>query len=787
MSYNSAITDAQIRATPLPVSGTVTVTPSGTQTVAGSVSITGAVAVTGTFYQATQPVSGTVTVGNASLAVTGTFFQATQPISAASLPLPTGAATETTLAALNTKTPALGQATMANSQPVVIASNQSSINVSDVNASTGPTAFTTSDAVGGAPDGVGTPINAASTAGSIVSITVPAGMESWTMQMTAYGTGAVYTEASVDSTNGTDGNWVAVKGRRTGTSVGVESVVYTMVANGTYRGNCAGFTYLRARLIGTGTPSIKFILSAGSGATFLNSGIPSGTSSIGTVILGAGSAAVGSVSSVDTTASGTITAISQNVALALNGKSGAAIQITGTWVGTLQFEGTVDGTTWSTINGVYAGASTPTPTITANGLVRLTPSGLAQFRVTATAWTSGTATISMRASDATGGTFINQSLTAGTNVIGKVGIDQTTPGTTNLVSIGTNGVVALGAGASAIGSVTVTGTTAVSGTFFQATQPVSAASLPLPAGAATETTLAALNTKVTAVNTGAVTISAALPAGTNLIGDTNGRQFVASADTTLQSAAVAVGNGTVLTTTGYGTALIQITGTFVGTVTFEATEDGTNYTSISAVQVGTSLISTTATVPGIYRLASVGMTNIRARISAYTSGSITALGRTTNAPFGIKVVALAAGANTIGTVIATQAMANATTGDTGAKTATGNGATQTNAGNKGVQILIALGAVSGTTPTAVFKVQGSVDGGTTFYDIPGATTASLTATGNFGIMVYPGAATTAGTTTSGATATASMGLPRTWRLVWTIGGTTPSFAITAVQYNYLPN
>lgn len=63
---------------------------------------------------------------------------------------------------------------------------------------------------------------------------------------------------------------------------------------------------------------------------------------------------------------------------------------------------------------------------------------------------------------------------------------------------------------------------AVTGTFFQATQPISAASLPLPAGASTETTLAALNTKVTAVNTGAVTISAALPTGANTIGTTTG-------------------------------------------------------------------------------------------------------------------------------------------------------------------------------------------------------------------------------------------------------------------------
>lgn len=74
----------------------------------------------------------------------------------------------------------------------------------------------------------------------------------------------------------------------------------------------------------------------------------------------------------------------------------------------------------------------------------------------------------------------------------------------------------------------------VTGTFWQATQPVSgtvtanagtgtfaisASSLPLPTGAATESTLSTLNGKVTTCNTGAVTISAALPAGSNNIGD----------------------------------------------------------------------------------------------------------------------------------------------------------------------------------------------------------------------------------------------------------------------------
>lgn len=54
----------------------------------------------------------------------------TQPVSASSLPLPTGAATETTLAAVKAKTdniPSLGQAAMASSVPVAIASDQSTI------------------------------------------------------------------------------------------------------------------------------------------------------------------------------------------------------------------------------------------------------------------------------------------------------------------------------------------------------------------------------------------------------------------------------------------------------------------------------------------------------------------------------------------------------------------------------------------------------------------------------------------------------------------------------------
>lgn len=68
------------------------------------------------------------------------------------------------------------------------------------------------------------------------------------------------------------------------------------------------------------------------------------------------------------------------------------------------------------------------------------------------------------------------------------------------------------------GSITVDGTVAATQSGTWNINNISG-TVSLPTGAATETTLSSLNSKVTACNTGAVTISAALPAGNNNIGD----------------------------------------------------------------------------------------------------------------------------------------------------------------------------------------------------------------------------------------------------------------------------
>lgn len=93
--------------------------------------------VSGTFWQATQPVSIAATVAVSGPLTDAQLRASAVPISVASLPLPAGAATEATLATLLTtgafqaRIPVNGQALMAASVPVAIASNQSAIPVTD--------------------------------------------------------------------------------------------------------------------------------------------------------------------------------------------------------------------------------------------------------------------------------------------------------------------------------------------------------------------------------------------------------------------------------------------------------------------------------------------------------------------------------------------------------------------------------------------------------------------------------------------------------------------------------
>lgn len=93
-----------------------------------------------------------------------------------------------------------------------------------------------------------------------------------------------------------------------------------------------------------------------------------------------------------------------------------------------------------------------------------------------------------------------------------------------------------------------------------------------------------------------------------------------STSATLQSAVSATGNGSTLSVDGMSSVIFTVSGTFVATVNFEGTEDGTNYASLNTVQLGTSTLGTSATAAGLFQAAVAGLQNVRARVT-WTSGT----------------------------------------------------------------------------------------------------------------------------------------------------------------------
>lgn len=251
-----------------------------------------------------------------------TNFPATQPVSAASLPLPTGAAQETggNLATLAARTPALGQATMANSRPVVIASDQS-VNVM-------------------APDvrGTGTLNSATSNAAYSVAINNGEGTTSFAVTgLTASGA-TLGIEASDDG--GT--TWAAVNGIAPGTGV----LFSTLTADQQFRVNSGGRTNVRLRVsaTGTGTITIASNASSASSAVAMSSPLPAGTNLIGKC-------------GIDQTTPGTTNAVSdQGVVNAINA---AALTPPIAVTGTTSADGSTTITLGGTAQNLFAGA-TPT-------------------------------------------------------------------------------------------------------------------------------------------------------------------------------------------------------------------------------------------------------------------------------------------------------------------------------------------------------------------------------------------------------------------------------------------
>ncbi len=73
--------------------------------------------------------------------------------------------------------------------------------------------------------------------------------------------------------------------------------------------------------------------------------------------------------------------------------------------------------------------------------------------------------------------------------------------------------------------------------------------------------------------------------------------------------------------TGWGSVGIGVTGTFTGTITFEASMDNATYTALSAFPSNSTTSVTTTTGTGLWNAGIGGFAFVRARMSSYTSGT----------------------------------------------------------------------------------------------------------------------------------------------------------------------
>lgn len=262
-----------------------------------------------------------------------------------------------------------------------------------------------------------------------------------------------------------------------------------------------------------------------------------------------------------------------------------------------------------------------------------------------------------------------------------------------------------------------------------------------------------------------------------------------------------------------------------GTFIFEGSVDNTNFVAIQVQDInplspGPLITAITASSSNKIYVGACPFPYLRLRIATtITGGSIQAFSAFSPNPLSLTQLTVAQGAasnlNTLSVIGANASAAetttnpttgiirsvpllfngvswdrqhgnwNTTTGDTGAKIANGNGATQTNYDSAGASITLLLGTVTGTFTTFQIQLQYSPDAGTTWLNLGAATTNDTApASGRtYLIKIYPG---TLAANTSGANASVFIQdiLPRTWRIQWVIAGVSPSATFTAIYVNY---
>ena len=162
----------------------------------------------------------------------------------------------------------------------------------------------------------------------------------------------------------------------------------------------------------------------------------------------------------DSSTTGTLGALNATLNLPINDVSSAYALISGTWVGTIQFQGSVNGTNFVPLEAVQGGPTNAYSTagFTANGGVRIAlPAGFTSIQAVMTSYTSGTATVVINASAAPANVEVVQFNAANLNAsIGSIvtDLDKTITGTITAL----NGTVVIAANGTSSVNASVSGT-----------------------------------------------------------------------------------------------------------------------------------------------------------------------------------------------------------------------------------------------------------------------------------------------------------------------------------------
>lgn len=227
----------------------------------------------------TGAIAGTVALDSGSLAALETIsvanFPSSQAVTLASQPLPTGAATEATVAAMSAKLPTPGQAAMAASQPVTLASDQSALSVIGIRKDAD-----TADGIDGAAHRMlfnalgrlkvsASPADLSVATGSIVAsggvfAIAVSRLSNLSITMAAtslVGHNATF-EYSNNSTNGTDGNWYTAQVVRSNANT-VETATGVLAATPAYGWslNVSEFQWFRVRATAHTSGTAAYIFS----------------------------------------------------------------------------------------------------------------------------------------------------------------------------------------------------------------------------------------------------------------------------------------------------------------------------------------------------------------------------------------------------------------------------------------------------------------------------------------------------------------------------------------------